>query len=115
MLFGAHIFDSFKDHPRCVITAKLGGKELRSSASGRYQFLRKTWDKVADTVGMKSFSPVHQDCAAVYMLKEAGALDLIKQGDLPAAISKVKNIWASLPGAPYGQPIKPEGGATERI
>ena len=36
-------------------------------------------------------------------LKECRALDLIVAGKFDAAVSKVAHIWASLPGAGYGQ------------
>ncbi|MCY1296782.1 hypothetical protein D9M68_801160 [compost metagenome] len=36
-------------------------------------------------------------------IRERRALDDIKAGRIPEAIEKCRNIWASLPGAGYGQ------------
>ncbi len=35
--------------------------------------------------------------------KERGALPMIDRGDIRQAIDRCSNIWASLPGAGYGQ------------
>ena len=99
-LFGGDNFVGFDDHPRKVIS-KSG---YTSSAAGRYQFLRKTWDDVAPKIGATSFDPYWQDRAAVYLIKRKGALADVIAGRFAAAINKVRKIWASLPGAGYGQP-----------
>ena len=36
-------------------------------------------------------------------IKERGALPMIDRGDIRQAIDRYSNIWASLPGAGYGQ------------
>ena len=36
-------------------------------------------------------------------IKERGALPMIDRGDIRQAIDRCSNIWASLPGAGYGQ------------
>ena len=36
-------------------------------------------------------------------VKERGALPVIDRGDIRQAIDRCSNIWASLPGAGYGQ------------
>ena len=36
-------------------------------------------------------------------IKERGALPMIDRGDIRQAIDRCENIWASLPGAGYGQ------------
>ena len=36
-------------------------------------------------------------------IKERGALPMIDRGDIHQAIDRYSNIWASLPGAGYGQ------------
>lgn len=38
------------------------------------------------------------------MIRERRALSLIQAGKVEDAIARVRNIWASLPGAGYGQP-----------
>ena len=54
------------------------------------------------SVGLKDFSPKSQD-AGVRQIKERGALPMIDRGDINQAIDRCSNIWASLPGAGYGQ------------
>ena len=44
-----------------------------------------------------------QDAVALQQLKERGALPMIDRGDIRQAIDRCGNIWASLPGAGYGQ------------
>ena len=41
--------------------------------------------------------------AGVRQIKERGALPMIDRGDIRQAIDRCSNIWASLPGAGYGQ------------
>ena len=103
-IFGGTLFDSFADHPRRPITAKLGGKSITSTAAGAYQFLSKTWDECARALGLPDFSPASQDAAAIYLIKRRGALDDVRAGRFDAAVRKVAKEWASLPGSPYGQP-----------
>ena len=51
----------------------------------------------------KAFSPKSQDAVALQQIKERGALPMIDRGDIRQAIDRCSNIWASLPGAGYGQ------------
>ena len=46
--------------------------------------------------------PKSQDAVALQQIKERGALPMIDRGDIRQAIDRC-NIWASLPGAGYGQ------------
>ena len=48
-------------------------------------------------------SPKSQDAVALQQIKERGALPMIDRGDIRQAIDRCSNIWASLPGAGYGQ------------
>ena len=95
-------FSSYDDHPRVMVTLnKLG---IKSSAAGRYQFLSRTWDAIVRNYGFKGrFIPEAQDLAAIKLLKECGAYPLIQRGDVTGAIRKASPIWASFPGAGYGQ------------
>jgi len=103
-LFGGGLFDSFADHPRQVVTAMSNGKPISSSAAGAYQFLRRTWDTLAARLGLTDFSPASQDAAALELISEAGALGDVDAGRFALAVRKVRKIWASMPGAGYGQP-----------
>ena len=40
---------------------------------------------------------------ALQQIKEHGALPMIDRGDIHQVIDRCSNIWASLPGAGYGQ------------
>ena len=44
-----------------------------------------------------------RDAVALQQIKERGALPMIDRGDIRQAIDVTLNIWASLPGAGYGQ------------
>ncbi|HVW98861.1 MAG TPA: glycoside hydrolase family 104 protein [Candidatus Babeliaceae bacterium] len=99
-------FDSFKDHPRQRNCAWYKGSMLCSTAAGRYQFLQRTWDRLVQKIGVPDFSPESQDKAAILLLAEHNALDDIKAGRISDAIERVKKIWSSLPGSPYGQPTR---------
>ena len=53
---------------------------------------------------LKDFSPKSQDAVALQQIKERGALPMIDRGDIRLGQSnRCSNIWASLPGAGYGQ------------
>lgn len=95
------LFRGYADHPRRVITlSRLG---IKSTAAGRYQLLARYYDAYRRQLGLADFSPINQDRIALQQIRERRALDDIKAGRLESAISKCRNIWASLPGAGYGQ------------
>ena len=98
------LFDSYADHPRCVKTITLnGGKVIYSSAAGRYQLLARYFDAYKKTLKLPDFSPDSQDRIALCQIGERHALDDIEAGRFDSAVAKCSNIWASLPGAGYGQ------------
>ncbi|HGH1346802.1 TPA: glycoside hydrolase family 104 protein [Acinetobacter baumannii] len=80
------------------------GKKNVTTAAGRYQFLKDTWDGVAKQLGLKDFSPKNQDIAAVALLAQNGALPSVLKGDFKTAVQKSGSTWASLPSSPYAQP-----------
>ncbi|MCK4121419.1 glycoside hydrolase family 104 protein [Ralstonia pseudosolanacearum] len=94
------LFHSYADHPRQIIEIRPG---LKSTAAGRYQLLARYFDVYKRQLGLQDFSPASQDAIAVQQIRERSALADIQGGRLAAAIAKCKNIWASLPGAGYGQ------------
>lgn len=91
------LFKSYADHPNILNAA------LRSTAAGRYQILNRWWRLYKAQMYLRDFSPISQDRYALQQLKEHGALPLIDAGRFDEAVSKVANVWASLPGAGYGQ------------
>lgn len=98
--------DDFADHPRTKITRTMKGKTYTSQAAGAYQYMPPTWDEVAGWYGFKDFSPRNQDLGFVGLLIKRKALEDVKAGRFDQAIKKCAWEWASLPGSPYGQPIK---------
>ena len=88
------------DHPRKLVTLN---PKLKSTGAGRYQLLSRWWDAYRKQLGLKDFSPKSQDAVALQQIKERGALPMIDRGDIRQAIDRCSNIWASLPGAGYGQ------------
>jgi len=100
VLFGGSTFDGYYDHPRKIITV---GK-LHSSAAGRYQLLERYYDIYSKRMRLiNGFTPENQDLIAIQQIREELALRPIRNGDIPLAIRLCSNIWASLPGSPYGQ------------
>ncbi|CTT03678.1 TPA: glycoside hydrolase family protein [Escherichia coli] len=100
VIVGGSLFTDYSDHPRKLVTLS---PTLKSTAAGRYQLLSKWWDAYRVQLGLKDFSPASQDAVALQQIKERGALPLIDSGDIRQAIDRCSNIWASLPGAGYGQ------------
>ena len=98
--------DDFADHPRTRITRTMKGKVYTSQAAGAGQFMPPTWDEMAALYGLTDFSPRNQDIAYVGLLIRRKALDDVIAGRFEQAVFKCRLEWASLPGSPYGQPIK---------
>lgn len=94
------LFSSYRDHPRRLV--KLND-HLSSTAAGRYQLLARYFDVYKKQLGLRDFSPSAQDAIALQQIRERQALLLIESGYFADAVKKVSNIWASLPGAGYGQ------------
>jgi muramidase (phage lysozyme) len=84
--FGGSTFDSYADHPRTLH----GG----SSAAGRYQFLKGTWDGLAKSLGLEDFSAENQDLGAIALIGEVpGALEAVVNGKYENAIDLLKGTW----------------------
>lgn len=112
------VLQDLSDHP--AITGEWKGKRLsdqmcrnaglgpgcKSTAAGAYQFIQPTWITMKIMLDLPDFSPESQDLAAIGMLRQVGALDLIVKGDFTAAVNKASGTWASLPGNMAKQPQK---------
>lgn len=103
--FGNTRFDSLQSHPNIRKQFKqTDGKTNTTTAAGRYQFLKGTWDGAARQYGLKDFSPQNQDIAALALMAQNGALPYVLKGDFQTAVKKSGGTWASLPSSPYAQP-----------
>lgn len=101
----AEVFTSYADHPfnSGRPSKVINNRGLTSNASGRYQFMLRDWKHYRDQLSLPDFSPESQDLWAIQLIRERRALPLIDGGQFAAAVASVSNLWASLPGAGYGQ------------
>lgn len=107
-----HTIQNLADHP--AITGEWRGESLAnlgaayvgkvSTAAGAYQIIRPTWTQCKRALGLPDFTPQSQDAAAVYLIKNRGALADVQNGRIETAINKCRDEWASLPGGTSGQP-----------
>lgn len=103
VIVGGDLFESYADHPRRLVDLPRLG--IKSTAAGRYQLLARYFDayKRQFPRSIHDFSPLAQDWIAIQQIRERRALPDILAGRFDVAVKKVSNIWASLPGAGYGQ------------
>lgn len=102
--FGGGKLSHLNDHPRYLKTFKqTDGTLNKTSAAGRYQFLKGTWDNVARQYGLKDFSPHSQDLGAVALLFGRDAIPALLKGDFQTAVRRTGAEWASLPTSNYKQ------------
>ena len=71
------LFTSYDDHPRRLITLKLGGKEWHSTAA---ELLARYFDHYRKLLHLNDFSPASQDEIALQQIREKGALADIEAG-----------------------------------
>lgn len=93
------LFSGYAAHPNVL------NRQIRvpSTAAGRYQILARWWRIYQAQMKLPDFGPISQDRYTLQQLREHGALLLIDAGRFREAVAKVSNVWASLPGAGYGQ------------
>ena len=104
-MFGNERFNSLQAHPNVRKQFnQTDGKTNTTTAAGRYQFLKPTWDGLSRQYGLKDFSPQNQDIAALALMAQKGALNNVLKGDFKGAVGKLGGTWASLPSSTYAQP-----------
>ena len=87
------------DHPRKLVTLNpKASNQQAPDATGFFPLVGCLPQATAWKTSSKS-----QDAVALQRIKERGALPMIDRGDIRQAIDRCSNIWASLPGAGYGQ------------
>jgi len=111
IFYGGARFNDLSDHP--VNTGEMKAVKLPdamcraagfgpgcvTTAAGAYQIIKPTWNRVRDKLGLVDFSPESQDRAAIELLEESGAMELLGLDDLEGAIRAASKVWASLPGS----------------
>lgn len=102
---GDETFIDYSTHPfaKGRPSKVINSKGLKSSAAGRYQFMLKDYAYYVNKLDLPDFGPESQDRWAIQLIKERKALTLIDQGKFEDVIALIRNLWASLPGAGYGQ------------
>lgn len=97
----------FSKHPEFVVVKQ---NALNSSAAGAYQFMGKTWNKVAGWLRIEDFSPPGQDQVARWLvrnrLSDAEEANIDKGVLTREALHQLAPEWAALPthwgGSYYG-------------
>lgn len=104
-MFGNTRLNDLSKHPGISKGFKqTDGKSNTTTAAGRYQFLKGTWNSLASKYGLTDFSEKSQDIAALALIDEKGQLQNVLNGNLREAVSKLGGVWASLPSSTYKQP-----------
>lgn len=101
VIVGGELFHDYSDHPNKAVW--LPAYQIYSTAAGRYQILYRFWLHYKRELGLPDFSPASQDRYAIQQIKERRAYDAVLEGRFEEAVNRCRNIWASLPGAGYGQ------------
>lgn len=101
-LYGGSLFSDYSTHPNIAIT-KWG---ITSTGCGAYGFLYRTWIELQAALQLPDFSPASQNRAVIELIRRKGALPDVLEGRIEQAIYKCRKIWASFPGAGYGQSEK---------
>ena len=96
VIVGGELFTDYSDHPRKLVTLN---PKLKSTGAGRYQLFPLV-DAYRKQLGLKDFSPKKSGRVLRW---RCGKAIMIDRGDIRQAIDRCSNIWASLPGAGYGQ------------
>lgn len=109
VIYGGQKFDDYSQHPGVFVKINVGpNKGKFSSAAGKFQILKSTYDRVAPLLGITDFSPESQIKIAWYLAQEAyanayntgmdGLQKALEKGDVAGALKVMKGVWTSLPG-----------------
>jgi muramidase (phage lysozyme) len=107
VMFSFKLASSCNRHPNQCI--RFGS--TCSTAAGRYQFLTKTWNAIAQARNLTTFEPENQERGAAYLISTTRKVSVPQDRPMTAtefsnAMAKLSYEWASLPPGRYGQPSK---------
>ncbi|MBS2018410.1 MAG: glycoside hydrolase family 104 protein [Deltaproteobacteria bacterium] len=98
--FAYRYFSSCVRHPNMNVCSG----RLCSTAAGRYQFLKRTWD----SLGYANFGPANQEKGAMKLVGRRGVTvptgRAMTATEFTNAMNRLSYEWASLPPGRYGQP-----------
>lgn len=97
---GKERISDYSKHPGIVGLTTADGP---STAAGKYQITKTTYDDFAPRLGITDFSPESQDKIAKAIIEQAGVMGAVESGDFATAIGKLGGRWASLPSSKYKQ------------
>jgi muramidase (phage lysozyme) len=101
------VFSNTTTHPNVrTMFNQTDGRQNFTTAAGKYQEIKGTFDRLSTKLGTTDFSPTTQDLHAAELIAECGAMDDVLCGRLQSAIDKCAGIWASLPASHYPQPTR---------
>jgi len=102
VIYGGSRFNDYSKHPAKFVTITSGpNKGKKSSAAGKYQITKTTYDRVAPKLGITDFSPESQQQIALYLAREkygSGLAEDLANGNAADVAAKLAGIWTSLPG-----------------
>ena len=99
VIVGGELFTDYSDHPRKLVTLNPNSNQQAPDTT----LFSRWWDAQCVGAWPERLLSESQDAVALQQIKERGALPMIDRGDIRQAIDRCSNIWASLPGAGYGQ------------
>ena len=98
VIVGGELFTDYSDHPRKLVTLN---PKLKSTGADATSFFPLV-GCLPQAAWPERLLSESQDAVALQQIS-SGALPMIDRGDIRQAIDRCSNIWASLPGAGYGQ------------
>lgn len=108
-----HTIQSLADHPADNPLENwtgahyvLNGIQSLSTAAGAYQIIRATWRTAKAQCRLPDFGADSQDAAALWLVKDKHAIDMVNRGDITGAVQACNDVWASFAGSDVGQPMR---------
>jgi len=104
VIYGGKTFDDYSKHPNIAVKIKSGpNKGKYSTAAGKFQILKPTYDEAAKALGITDFTPASQKRIAWYLaLRKVPNLQaILETGDkklISAAAGRLSGVWTSLHG-----------------